>query len=126
MDKQQFFESFITTLPADSGQEVEAFEKIREVFQSLKGELMDTRLKAEFEILETEIVFRAWMLEQICNSKPVIQPDANIWGPGPLILISLSKQVLFANKLYCEQSGLSIREIRDRAKDGTLYEEVYE
>lgn len=126
MDKKQFLESFITTLPDASGQQIQAFEKIREIFHSLKSELMDTRLRAEFEVLETDILFRVWMLEQVCNSKGVTQGDGTVWGSGPLIIISLSRDILFTNQLYCKLSGLKISEIQDRAKDGILYDGVYE
>ena len=75
MDKKQFFESLITSLPNSSGQRIEAFERITEIFHSIKSELMDEKLKTEFGILENDILFRVWMLEQVCNSKDITQID---------------------------------------------------
>lgn len=75
MDKKEFFESLITSLPNSSGQRIEAFERITEIFHSIKSELMDEKLKTEFGILEKDILFRVWMLEQICNSKDTIEAD---------------------------------------------------
>lgn len=126
MDKKQFFESLIVSLPDNSGQELRARDQIARVLDALKSDITDDKLKIEFERLEQEVLFRIWMFEQVCNSRETLQVDGSTSTPGPLIVIFLSKDMLFANKIYCELSGLSLSQMQDKAKDGTLYDEVYE
>lgn len=68
MDKQEFFESLVSLMPDGSGNRLDALEKIREVFVSIKSELTD-RLGNEIEHIEKEILSRVWMFERICNGE---------------------------------------------------------
>lgn len=77
MDKKQFFESLIHSLPNGSGQELRAFERISEVLDSLKSGLKDNKLRSEFEPLEKEILFHVWMFEQICNDARVSEDNVD-------------------------------------------------
>lgn len=69
MEKKQFFESLISLLPDNSGQRIDAFGKIQDIFASLKSNLSNTGLQHEFELIEKEILFHVWMLERICNGE---------------------------------------------------------
>lgn len=69
MDKKQFFESFISLLPDNSGHNLQSFEKIQALFASLKSGLSSKGLRNEFELIEKEILSHVWMFEQICNGK---------------------------------------------------------
>ena len=72
MDKKQFFESLVSLLPDNSGHKLNSFKEIEKIFVSLKSGLSDTRLRAEFEQIERDILFHIWMLEQVCNGEDLV------------------------------------------------------
>jgi len=125
MDKKQFFQSLVSTKKESSDQELRAFDAIRELFHALKVDLGDTKLKSEFELLEQEVLFHVWMFEKICNDSEIDQKnEAHIHGP--LIVIFLLDEVLFVNKTYSFLSGLGSIDIKNRAKENTLYSTIYD
>lgn len=69
MDKKQFFESFISPLPDNSEQRLDSFARIQDIFTSLKFNLPSKNLRNEFEQIEREILFHAWMFDQISNGE---------------------------------------------------------
>ena len=78
MNKKQFFESFVSLLPDNSGHILSVSLQIQEVFTSLKLDIEDKNLKNEFELIEKKILFHAWMLEQICNGEISNEPNENL------------------------------------------------
>lgn len=67
MNKKQFFESLVSLLPDNSGQKIDAFNIINNIFSDIKKEFTDASLKRGFEDVEKDILSRVWMFEQICN-----------------------------------------------------------
>lgn len=88
MDKKQFFESLISLLPDNSGQKIDAFVKIQDVFSLLKGNLPNTALQHEFEQIEGELLSHVWMFEQVCNAEMYNKENKNSVSE-PLIIISV-------------------------------------
>lgn len=78
MDKKQFFESLVTLLPDNSGQKLQAFVPIQNVFTSIKSKFSDKSLLGQFELLEKELLFYVWMFEQICNGNRVEEDSHKI------------------------------------------------